>query len=275
MDFDKRQLSACGLLFCLFLIVGDAFGAGEQGEVNEVKFSPGAEVRIDEDNERIGGDHFLVYVPSDYTQEKDWPVIFCYHGQSGQPTTWPFRQVTEGKGFIVIGMGYAEGGEGKMTRSQYINYVKRERRSILEVVRYVRKRLRVDEERMFVTGYSKGGWHSSLMLESSPRVWEGAVIFAAGRSRYVSLVTSPANKKALQGKAIYIGAGEKDVNMSAARKATTYYRRLGAEVTFEEFKGKGHSFDPAESQILRDWLVTNSSVKDTKSSRSDEESDAD
>jgi predicted esterase len=275
MGFDKRLLSVCGLFVCLFLfcIVRNTFGAGKEDKVDEVKFSPGAEVRIDDDSERIGGGHFLVYVPSDYTQQKAWPVIFCYHGQSGQPTTWPFRQVTDGKGFIVIGMGYAEGGEGKMTRSQYINYVKRERRSILEVVRYVRKRLRIDEERMFVTGYSKGGWHSSLMLESSPRVWAGAVIFAAGRSRYVNLVTSAANKEALQGKAIYIGAGEKDVNMSAARKATTYYRRLGAEVTFEEFKGKGHSFDPAESEILRDWLVTNSSVKDT--SRSDEEADAD
>lgn len=277
MGFDKRLLSVCGLLVCLFFfcIVGDVFGAGKEGKVDEVKFSPGAEVRIEVDNERIGGDHFLVYVPSDYTEEKDWPVIFCYHGQSGQPTTWPFRQVTDGKGFIIIGMGYVEGGEGKMSRSQYINYVKRERRSILEVVRYIRKRLRVDEKRMFVTGYSKGGWHSSLMLESSPRVWAGAVIFAAGRSRYVDLVTSAANKKALQGKAIYIGAGEKDVNMSSARKATTYYRRLGADVTFEEFKGEGHSFDPTESEILRDWLVTNGFVKNTKSSRADKEADAD
>jgi len=277
MVIDKHRLSVCGLFVCLFLfcIVGGVFGAGKEGKVDEVKFSPGEEVRIDDDDERIGGSHFLIYVPSDYTEEKDWPVIFCYHGQSGQPTTWPFRQVTEGKGFIIIGMGYVEGGEGKMSRSQYINYVKRERRSILEVVRYVRKRLRIDEKRLFVTGYSKGGWHSSLMLESSPRVWAGAVIFAAGRSRYVNLVTSPANKEALQGKAIYIGAGETDVNMSSARRATTYYRRLGAEVTFEEFKGKGHSFDPTESEILRDWLVTNSSVKDTKSNRSGEEAEVD
>ena len=272
MVIDKHRLLVCLFLFC---IVRDVFGAGEEDKVDEVKFSPGVEVSIDEDNERIGGGHFLVYVPSDYTQDKDWPVIFCYHGQSGQPTTWPFRQVTEGKGFIVIGVGYAEGGEGKMTRSQYINYVERERRSILEVLRYVRKRLKVDKERMFVTGYSKGGWHSSLMLESSPRVWAGAVIFAAGRSRYVSLVTSPANKKALQRKAIYIGAGETDVNMSAARKATTYYRQLGADVTFEEFKGKGHSFDPTESEILRDWLVTNSSTDDTKSNQADEKADVD
>ena len=50
---------------------------------------------------------FLVYVPQDYTPDRAWPVIFCYHGAGGSAGTFPFQQVTRGKGFIIIGMNYA------------------------------------------------------------------------------------------------------------------------------------------------------------------------
>ncbi|MHC4719736.1 MAG: dienelactone hydrolase family protein [Planctomycetota bacterium] len=156
---------------------------------------------------------------------------------------------------------------------QYSNYVKSERRSVLEVKRYVREHLRIDEKRLFVTGFSMGGWHSSLLLESSPKVWAGGVIFAAGRSRNVNAITTAANKSALRGKPIYIGAGESDVNLKPAKKAAAYYRKLGAEVTFEEFAGHGHSFDPSGSEMLYNWLITNGSTQETKSPEANEKRD--
>lgn len=272
MVFDRRLLFV--LLFFIWpssiSIEGLIVAAGKPSGKDEPRFVPGEGVRVDTDNERIGGDHFIVYVPTDYTEEKSWPVIFCYHGKSGQPTTWPFRQATRGEGFIIIGMGYFPRPKGKITKGQYSDYVKSERRSVLEVKRYVREHLRIDEKRLFVTGFSMGGWHSSLLLESSPKVWAGGVIFAAGRSRNVNAITTAANKGALRGKPIYIGAGENDVNLKSARKAAAYYRKLGAEVTFEEFEGHGHSFDPSKSEILYNWLLTNSSAEDVKSARADE-----
>ena len=272
MGFNKRLVSVSGLFIHLLTLCigGSLFAAEEPKNADQQKFVPGTEVRIDVDNARIGGDHFLVYVPSDYTDEHDWPVIFVYHGANGQPTTWPFKQATDGEGFIIIGMGYVEHGKGKVTKGEYINYLKRERKSVLEVKRYVSRYLRLDNKHLFVTGYSMSGWHTSVMLECSAKVWAGAVIFAAGRSRNAGLIATSTSKKAIRGKPIYIGAGEKDVNLSAAKKATTYYRRLGANVTFEEFKGKGHSFDPSKSEILYNWLLTNSSAEDVKSARADE-----
>ncbi len=268
MVFDRRLLWAFGLSVGLlhFCIAGTVFGASKGKKAEVPKFVPGEEVRIDVDDERIGNDHFMVYVPSYYTNERDWPVIFCYHGQSGQPTTWPMRQAIRDKGFIVIGVGYVP-TKKKMTRREYINLLKREERSVLEVKKYVGEHLRVDEKRLFVTGFSKGGWHSANMVEASPRGWAGAVIFAAGRRVIVQL----ASKKALRGKPIYIGAGENDVNMKAAKRAAAYYRRLGAKVTFEEFKGLGHSFDPSGSETLYNWLVSNSSTDGGENEPTDKE----
>ncbi|MHC4571376.1 MAG: alpha/beta hydrolase-fold protein [Planctomycetota bacterium] len=275
MIFDKHLFLVSGLLLCLlgFCTVGLLFAADRPNKTDEPSFVPGKEVRVDIDNKRIGGDHFTVYIPSDYTDEHDWPVIFLYHGANGKPTTWPLRQVTAERGFIIIGMGYVEHSTGKTTRGEYVNYIKRERRSVLEVKRYVSRHLRVDKKRMFITGFSMGGWHTSIMLESSAKVWAGAAILCAGRSRNASLIATAAGRAALYGKPIYIGAGEKDMNLAAAKKAATYYERVGAKVTFEEHKGLGHTIDP-NSETLRDWLLTNSSTKDTKSDQSDVETKA-
>ncbi len=272
MTFNKRLLSASAVfapLLCL-CIAGLLFAEDKPGKTDGPKFVPGEEVRVDVDNKFIGGDHFLVYVPADYTDERDWPVIFVYHGKDGQPMTWPFKQITRGKGSIVIGMGYLHSGNANLTKSQYINHFKRERKSVLEVKRYVSKHLRIDGKRFFVTGYSKGGWHTAAMLESGAKIWAGAVIFAAGRSRNVGLITSAASKRALRDKPIYIGAGEKEVNLASAKRAAAYYERWGAKVTFEEYKGAGHVFDPTKSKILYNWLLANSATDYAESDEADE-----
>jgi predicted esterase len=263
MTFNKRLLSASGVF--VFCIAGMLFAADN----SEPNFVPGEDVRIDVNNKFIGGGHFMVCVPSDYNDNQDWPVIFFYHGMGGQPTTWPFKQITGGKDFVVIGMGYVPGSENPMTEGQYINYIKRQRRSVLEVKRYISRRLRIDEKRLFITGSSMGGWHASAMLESSPKVWAGAVILAAGRSRNISMLTTDAGENALRGKPIYIGAGEKDTNLAAAKKAAVYYERLGAKVTFEEYKGAEHAFDPTKPKKLYNWLIANSSVENTQPDKAD------
>jgi predicted esterase len=187
----------------------------------------------------------------------------------GHPTTWPFKQITGGRGFIIVGMGYVSSDEGPMTESQYLNYIKRERKSILEVKRYLVEHLKIDEKRLFVTGSSKGGWHTAAMLESTPKVWAGAVILAAGRTRAVNTLATEVGRKALRGKPIYIGAGEKDINLSAAKRAVSYYKSLGAKVTFEEYKGAEHAFDPTKPKQLYNWLIANSSVKEVQSDKND------
>ncbi len=65
--------------------------------------APGAEARIDTPS---NDSYMVVYVPSDYSAEADWPLIMCYHGARGRPTTWPFRQATAGEGFIIAGLEY-------------------------------------------------------------------------------------------------------------------------------------------------------------------------
>jgi predicted peptidase len=271
MISNKRLLSASPVsvhLLC-FCIAGLLFAADMPERIADANFVPGGEARIEVNSKRVGIDHFMVYVPSDYNDNQDWPVIFFYPGQGGQPTTWPFKQITGGKSFVIIGMGYVPGSESPMTEGQYINYIKRLRKSAFEVKKYVSKRLRIDDKRLFITGCSKGGWYTSSMLESSSKAWAGAVIFAAGRSQNARLIATDSSRMALRGKPIYIGAGESDINLAAAKKAVIYYEKLGAKVTFEEYEGAGHICVPPNPKKLYDWLIANSSVENAQSGRTD------
>jgi predicted esterase len=135
----------------------------------------------------------------------------------------------------------------------------------LEVKKYISEHLRIDEKRLFITGCSMGGWYTSSIFESSYKAWAGAVILAAGRSQKVRLIAADAGRIALRGKSIYIGAGERDVNLAAAKKAVVYYERLGAKVMLEEYRGVDHTCDPPDPRKLYDWLITNSSVENTQS----------
>ena len=226
------------------------------------KFVPGEETRIDVKDKEIGGDYFVVYVPSDYTEDSNWPVIFFLHGRGGSPNTKIFRTITEGKGFIIIGMEYVEFDENRITAGSYINCLKREQQSIFKAKRYVSKHLKIDNKRLFLTGFSRGGFRTAGLIEQNARPWAGAVIMGAGRFPFSASISTSItdNDDFIRNKPIYIGVGEEDHYNDEAKEAREYFRRRGAKVTFEEYKGIGHT-PKEDSEILRNWLVTNSIVE--------------
>jgi poly(3-hydroxybutyrate) depolymerase len=252
MIFDRRLLSVFSCLIYLFAV--ESLFAAKEPSSPSIELAPGKETRVDSNNKDIGGGFFLVYVPSDYSDLQNWPVIFFYNGVGCQPSTELFRLNTDGKGFVIIAMEYVPQARDKMTNAQYINMLRSEIKSIAAAKAYVSKHLRIDSDKMFIAGISKGGWLVSSLFEFKPSAWAGAAIFCAGRNNIVT--DTP--KSLLYNKAVYIGSGEKDQNLNAAKKAAGYYGRLETDITFEIYKGLGHAADP-NSQKLRNWLIKNSS----------------
>ena len=67
----------------------------------------------------------------------------------------------------------------------------------------------------------------------------------------------------MRGQAIYIGAGEDESNIVPAQKAADFYRKHGADVTFEQYDGLGHQMK-LDSTVLRDWLWLNGPLRGVK-----------
>ena len=199
---------------------------------------PGTELRV-ADAKTGGLGYWTLYLPADFSEDRKWPVIFCFHGLDQKPGTWPFRQLTGGRGYIMVGMEYLQRGLHGIRRAE-------EAVNLQRVVALVKQWLPVDERALFVGGFSKGGWHTSNMAERTSSLWRGAVILGAGRS-------STPDALGLRGKPVFIGIGEHDMERAAAAAAADFYGKLGARVTFATFKGKGHTVD-IDDPALRRWL---------------------
>ena len=231
-------------LRALPLVVLAAAQAAPDGEP---VLRPGRETRVERD--AFGG-HVVVYVPTDYRASRSWPAIFCYHGQNGKPTAWPFRQVTGGRGFVIVGMRYLP-DPGRLRPDEFRAHVAREVALMQRVDAYVAGRLRTDPRRRIIGGFSKGGWFSSLLGEAAASRWAAICILGAGRHDRDRPLRNP---RLVRGKPIYIGVGQNDPNNPHARLGRDFYRTAGARVTFEEFPRLGHQMNVG-SKALRDWLL--------------------
>jgi dienelactone hydrolase len=206
---------------------------------DQATFSPGKETKI-LDPKTGGLGWYVVYVPKDYTPDREWPTLFCYHGKNGDPTTWPIKQATDGAGYIIVGMEYLN-REGT-------NDAKEDIENLTRIRTFVASKLRVNSKLIFMGGFSQGGWSTSKFSNLYMDQLAGLLIMGAGGSP---------NEKAiplLKGKPVFVGIGELDDANKNAKLARDAYTAKGADVTFEEFKGLPHTAD-VKDPFLKEWLL--------------------
>lgn len=207
--------------------------------------SPGTEIRI-EDPSTGGLGYWLLYLPPNYSADQHWPVLFNFHGLNQSPTLWPFDELTERRGFVIVGMEYLTRGLAGIDRAA-------EAENLRRVLAIVSQWVSLDKQRLFIGGFSKGGWHASQLVERTSELWAGAVILGAGRS------ASP-DASGMKNKLVFIGIGELDGEHQAAAAAADFYRRIGARVTFASFAGVAHSVD-VDDVALKVWLADSAALQ--------------
>jgi len=232
------------------------FKASPQPPADDVHLAPGAEVRLEA---KAAQNTFLVYVPLDYTPERPWPIIFCYHGYNGSATTWPFKQVTKGEGFIIVGMNYATKGYHQELAPHKTGP---EKAFFDEALRIVSAHLNVDPAFVFMGGYSQGGYSTTALGEQMLDRLAGRLVLGAGR-RDVDQDPPPLDK--LRGKPVFFGVGElDDPHYLRAKKAAEVYRQWGADVTFEAWPGETHGLSPnwlQKTTLMHEWLIAHGPAK--------------
>ena len=217
--------------------------------------SPGTEVRITAPKT---GKTFLLYVPVDYTDQRPFPVIFCYHGYRGTATTWPFKQVTKGQGFIVVGMNYATD-----TYYHKLRFTETAKEKIFfdEALEIISTRVNVAQDYIFMGGYSQGGYSTTVLGEQLLDRLAGNLVLGAGRC-YVDMNPPPA--ELIRGHSFFYGVGElDDPHYPRAKRALQFYTECGADVTFEGWKDETHKLSPQwmTKTKMREWLITYGPMK--------------
>ncbi len=208
-------------------------------------------------------DRCAVYLPPDYTKEKLWPTVICYHGRGGGPTTLPYRNFVESKNFVLIGTDYY--WNSMDTNSKIDEDVANAKKLFGKMM----DKFSLHPNYVFLAGNSAGGFLVSGIMEENPSLWAGLMILGAGRYEHlherpsvpglsaknlfggfhIAAPNSP-KRNGFQRMPIYIGAGESDPNHWWAEKAASYYQQKGAAVIFETYPG-GHGSYPKTKTISR------------------------
>jgi len=214
----------------------------------------GEEVRITLPKSKKGA---VVYVPTDYKADRAWPILINYPFLGGAASTAPFKQITGGKGFVILGMNYATQEYGlKLDR----NSLPAEQEQFTEALELVGRSVRINPGKVFMGGVSQGGFSATVLGEVVLDRLAGLIILAAARSYGEQL---PPERKDIDGKAIFIGIGQKDdAFYPLAKKSAETYKTWGAKVTLEEWPDFGHGLDLKNTK-LQEWLKANTSAVPT------------
>ena len=171
----------------------------------------------------------LVFTPSTYDPEgpRRWPLIVGLHGTAGNPEQvmgfQRLQALAERFGYLMV-CPYSSGvGE-------------QPRRYVLQVVADTKRHFRVDPERIFLLGFSRGGAGVWGLGANHPELWAGlAPISPATR-------TDPAPLEQMRDLPIIVVIGDQDkaVSQRAVRRWVRHMGKLDMTHQFVELPGMGH-----------------------------------
>jgi len=206
---------------------------------------------------------YRLYVPSEYSKNKKFPLIVLLHGLGSNPQQViryeGIIQEAEKRNYIVVApYGYNERGwygargKGKQGTIEALllgendkdpeNIGELSERDVMNVLDIVRKEFSVDDGRVYLMGHSMGGGGTIYLGQKYSSIWAGlAPLAPAAMPPAVSFDSSILKK--MTKIPIYLVAGERDriIPVFLVREWAQEMKRLKMDHIYEEIKGGDHS----------------------------------
>jgi predicted esterase len=214
-----------------------------------------------------------IIVPSSYDPAKKWPLVVALHGLGGdyRQALAIFGSLADERGFVMVAPSAGKPGDTdvepfirdmvwRMSRAkQWWSY---EAESFpMAALDAAKSRLNIDEDRVFLTGYSMGGfgsWNIGL------RQWDrfaGAAPFAAGMTPAEAISGKQPKLRRLLDNArklpFFVVHGEHDrlVPVAFSRWNVEHLKELECEHEYHEVAGAGHVLRPEQFQAVLPKLL--------------------
>lgn len=152
-----------------------------------------------------GGTGYLEYLPQDYNQNtRDYPLVIFLHGIGEKGTTSTDPATLKASVEKVTRVGLAKNVKYG-TEYPFIlispqlksNYGSWPANYVIEVLNHVKKYLRVDNRRIYITGLSLGGYGTWTTLGAYPEVFAASVPICSGGSALTKACAIAAENVAL------------------------------------------------------------------------------
>lgn len=189
-----------------------------------------------------------LYVPEDYSPDREWPLVVALHGGagSGRSFLWSWLRDARGHGAILaaptaIGETWALSGPDPDTPN------------LARLVDALSAQWRIDPRRILLTGMSDGGTFSYVSgLEPGSPFTHIAPVSAA----FHPMLAQMADGERLAGLPIHIAHGALDwmFPVEMAREARDALSAAGADVAYREIADLSHTYPRELNPEILAWL---------------------
>jgi predicted esterase len=221
---------------------------------------------------------YRLYIPPSYDGTRAFPMVLALHGLGGTEDSMfgpNYRALPEAekRGYILVAPlgyridgGYSGRGEFRQDTMKAAAATRNQQYSeqdVMEVLRMVRERYKIDENRIYLLGHSMGAIGTWLLAPKYPNLWAAlAPISGAG---------DPASVEKTRDIPEVVVHGDADnvVPVNSSRVMVAAMRKLGVDLKYIEVPGGGHGdvAGPNMSAIFDFFDAHRKGVKSTASVR--------
>lgn len=194
--------------------------------------------------------NYLVYTPKSYTENSQWPLIVSLHGvgECGdnleKVKKYGIHKVLKENDdfpFIVVS---PQCPENELWEMQF---------NLLEdLLEEIKKKYSIDEKRMYLTGFSMGGYGTWNFATLRPNIFAAIAPICGG----VILLHKTLSLKNVP---IWVAHGDKDtaVEIEESRRVVNYLKPHNPNIVFKVYEGCGHEVCSTayEDPEMFEWLL--------------------
>jgi phospholipase/carboxylesterase len=192
---------------------------------------------------------YSLYVPENYSPQKNWPLIICLHGAYGRGDhyVWSWLRPAKSKGYMLLSPKSVDGTWSILRPPIDV-------RSITTMFEEVCQAYAVDRSRVYLTGLSDGGTYTYLFGLYRAEMFAG-IAPIAGDFHY--MIDDLLHQKQGIELPIYIvhGAHDHIFPVETIRDGHKLLTRIGYNSTYEELPDWGHAHTSSiNEKLVFPWI---------------------
>jgi hypothetical protein len=189
------------------------------GEDKSPKTSGPFEAELDKPKSK-----YWIYVPEDYTPYRSWPMMVVFHGTNGtaQQFITLFMSEARKNKYILVAV-----------KSSGAAWKEFDEEMVMNTIKEVSKNYKVDPDRMFLAGFSAGGFMTSFVGFKHNTMFRGLGLMSP-------IPFAPGVGKSM---ALMVVCGDMDTNYPKCKSAYEMLKAQKCDTEMHTMAGVGHKLD--------------------------------
>ena len=192
---------------------------------------------------------YSLYVPENYSPDRQWPLIICLHGGygAGNEYIWTWLRSARTKGFILL-------SPKSLVETWTMTMGSPDTRSVMQMLDRVQETYAIDRSRIYLTGLSDGGIFTYIMGLERHELFAGIAPVAGALHMAADPMLRTGTGKELP---IFVIHGVHDFifPVTFTRQTNGLLTQLGYNLKYEELPEWGHAFPYSiNERLVMPWF---------------------